>query len=226
MLTNAVLIFYHREKLVQKLKTLKNSALKTKQSEFTLTSLASTYDNDDNVIPKPKVLIFLIWTSYSLILPLTYVVTFLFFLNEISHGFYLNNERNSFNIWLILNTNVFNSVIITIEFVLSLIPLRVYHFYYSVFYATFYISLTVFMENQAHNCFFSVWHLNVMLVPFVFVTHIFFALIYRVKLWLFYEHFMKHKNENEKTIIVNQPPGTEDLTQNTGKNNIAFLAGQ
>ena len=214
LFTTSALIIFHKTKLLQK--------LKKRQSEFTLSALAISYENEDNEMPKPKALIYLLWISYSIIVPLTYAVTILFFLNESSNGFHLNQEQNAFKIWLILNLNVFNSIIITYELIISLIPLRIYHAYYSVFYATIYVILRVIFENPVKSSFFSEWYSNVILVPLVLVIHVICALAYRVKMWLYFDIWIKSQI---KINIESQTAAAFDGNiQNTGQTNIIFLA--
>ena len=151
-----------------------------KRSEFSLNSLANISENkqDDEIETKiPRVLIYYIWSLYTIIFSISYSVTALFFFNEISNQFNLNDKIEILDILLMLNINVFNSIIMTIEFLLTLIPLRIYHFYLPVIYSIIYITIGINVDNSSNT----EWYSRVFLIPLILVIHFCGSLAFRFK---------------------------------------------
>ena len=170
--------------------------LGNKRSELSLITLATVSESkqDDEEIESniPKVLIYFLWAAYTIIFSLSCAVTVLFFFNEISNRFNLNNTKSFLDIWLILNVNVFNSIIMTIDFLFTLIPLRLYHFYLPIIYSILYILIGINIEDSSNT----EWLIRVLLIPVVFLIHIFGSLMHRMK----FSFFSKILNVNIVTF--------------------------
>jgi hypothetical protein len=155
----------------------------SKRSEKALVSLADISENRQKEYGSklPTFFIYFLWITYTIVFSLSYLVTALFFSNEIANRFNLNNQNNIFNIWLILNVNVFNFIIMTIELAFTLIPVRLYHFYLPIIYYIFQFLVRINSVNFTNP----EWNEVYCLIPIIFLIHVLGSLIYRLKFWLF-----------------------------------------
>ncbi len=155
----------------------------SKRSEMSLASLAdiSVNKQEEYGSKLPKMFIYFLWITYTMVFSLSYLVTALFFSNEIVNRFNLNNQDNIFNLWLILNVNVFNFIIMTIELSFTLIPLRLYHFYLPTICYIFQFLIRTNSVKSANP----EWNEVYCLIPIIFLIHVLGSLMYRLKFWLF-----------------------------------------
>lgn len=167
----------------------------------------------------PRVILVTLWVIYTALVPLTYMVTLQWFINLSNVPIPTNNPLN---LAIFINLNIINSVIITIELILSLIPIRIYHFYVPTLYACFYcliVYIIWLIWRSSDQPTFEVFNgsgfsaLSFLgYLGFIIVVHLVHAISYRVKLWLYYDVILPRfeKSEREKGA-GNDMPGGEDI---------------
>ena len=199
LLTTLLLVIYsHHLKLLG----FKDFLLRHKEvSRITLRTILASWSNSEQQYP--HILTILIWVGNTIILPLSYFVTIIFFVNLIRDFEYVKqlvypsnlDSLRVLRLWLNLNINVINSVIITFDFILSLIPVRMYHFYLPLIFSALYSILIQIIVSFRHlneinilfidNIPISV-QLSIIVISIV-VLHFIHALVFRFKLWLTYD---------------------------------------
>ena len=181
--TTIVFMVYNKSELKrmnEKFLTVKNKLLLSSASKIvSLSSIANNSKVKEEIeISLPNYFIVSLWITHTIIISLSFSVTVLFLFNEISNQFYLNGQTNFALIWSFFNFNVFNSVITSIEFLLTLIPLRLYQFYLPLTVAFFHIFIRFAIDS------FIEWSNVLSILPLVLVIHILSFLSFRLKMWI------------------------------------------
>lgn len=172
----------------------------------------------------PKAFLLVLWALYTILVPLAYTVTLEWLINIDSH---LANIPDTLRFAVIINFSIVNSIIITFELILSLIPIRIYHFYLPVLYACFY-TLVVYLlwlgwPDSSGKLKFEAFWLDGFSVKaffgylgFILTVHVIHALIYRFKLWVYYDVLLPRidNDQNEQT--------QDDILAVTGSEDTVF----
>jgi hypothetical protein len=206
--TILVIIYFHHLKLLG----FKDLLLKRKEvSRITLRTILATWSNSDQQYP--HILTIIIWAGNTIILPLSYFVTIMFFFNLIRDFQYVkqliypSDNIGMLRLWLNLNVNIINSVIITFDFILSLIPVRIYHFYLPLVFSILYsiliqIMVSVYNLKQLYILFIGDIPVSVQLsiiIGLMVVIHFLHAFAFRFKLWLTYD-ILKHADITDAAV--------------------------
>ena len=201
-----IYIYFHQLKIVQ----IKDLFKKKTVSTVTLRNMATSWSNESNDLNYSKNLVYILWITYTIIVPLTYAVTILFVVNEAMYSTSFDLNKNGLATWMTINVNVINSIIITIEFLFSLIPVRLYHFYFPLTYVFFYGLLTAMLYEidsdlytwDHHNLFEFMSEKSPFIsfglyCALVFSLHIAHFLLQSFKIWLFFDVFEKKIESDE-----------------------------
>jgi hypothetical protein len=208
--TLLIIIYSHHLKLLG----FRDFLLRRKEvSRITLRTILASWSNSEKQYP--HILTILIWTSNTIILPLSYFVTIIFFVNLIRDYQYVKqlvypsklDNTQILRLWLNLNVNVINSIVITFDFILSLIPVRIYHFYLPLIYSALYsilIQIIVSVENIDHVNILFIDNMPLssqfsIIIGSIVGIHFLHVFAFRFKLWLTYD-IMKHADITEVAV--------------------------
>lgn len=221
-----VYTYYQHVRLVRVRDVIKkmNSAGKSSQQPATLRQMVNQWSSELNGETKstapPKCILIVLWMLYTIVVPLTYTVTLQ----------WLSNASMPTHSWLstaiFVNFNILNSVLITIEFLVSLVPIRVYHFYLPVLYACFnclvvYVVWVAWPKARLNQPTFEVFNGEVFTMlsflgylGFILAVHVVHAISYRLKLWLYYDILVPKFERKHSHKLDELEEGVEDVVYN------------
>ena len=187
--------------------------------KITIRDAMAAWSNESNVLQYPKAYLYLLWAMFTIIVPLAFSNTIMFAANNLVRNEFFSSiydpstksaaehQNQLLTLLLSINTNIVGSLLIALESAISLIPVRIYHFFWPISYVAFYL-LILFMcwlfDRSSfdlvygdligyHLSYQYYWQMILMFIGFILVLHLIHALIYRAKIWLFYD-LLKLKN--------------------------------
>lgn len=138
MSTGLLIYVYYQHVRMIRVKDVINKLNAATTREITLRQMVNQWSSEaaSSSSAPPKLFLLALWSLYTILVPLTYTVSLEWFINIDSH--LIDHVSDTLQLLVVLNFSVINSALITFELIISLIPIRIYHFYLPTFYTCFY----------------------------------------------------------------------------------------
>jgi hypothetical protein len=136
-----------------------------------------------------------------MVVPLIYLVSILFIVNEFTQQHHLtlrqsfsSSTTSAFNLFLIFNSQIILTVLLTVDMFLSMIPVRVFHFYFSAVYGLIYYLVVAFAYLKINYHLYTIWVDLIIFICIIVGIHLIHFLFYRVKI-SFFNKYLSQKAE-------------------------------